>query len=68
MFLLAAMLAEKDALRRDLDVARAADTMYAISSFEGYELLVTERRWTPDEYEQWLTDTMCALLLEPAPQ
>ena len=25
------------------DVARAADTMYAISSFEGYELLVTER-------------------------
>ncbi len=65
---IAALLAEKDALRRGLDVARAADTMYAISSFEGYELLVTERGWTPDEYERWLTDTLCALLLEPAPQ
>ena len=62
---IAALLAEKDALRRGLEVSRAADAMYAISSFEGYELLVTERGWTPDEYERWLTDTLCALLLEP---
>ena len=63
-----ALLAEKGALRRGLDPGRAADSMYAISSFEGYELLVTERGWTPDEYERWLTDTLYALLLAPAPQ
>ena len=44
---------------------RAADTIYAIASYEGYELLVNERGWTADEYERWLADTLCDLVLEP---
>lgn len=62
---IAALLAEKDSLRRGLDVDRAADTIYAIASYEGYELLVNERGWTADEYERWLADTLCDLVLEP---
>jgi AcrR family transcriptional regulator len=59
-----ALLVDKHALRRGLDAARAADTMFAVSSYEGYELLVADRGWTPDEYERWLGDTLCDLLLE----
>ena len=61
----AALLAGKGALRAGIDVERAADTIYAVSSYEGYELLVNERGWTADAYEQWLTTTLCDLLLEP---
>ena len=61
----AALLAEKGTLRAGLDVARAADTIYAVASYEGYELLVNERGWTTDEYERWLAETLCELLLEP---
>jgi AcrR family transcriptional regulator len=60
-----ALLAEMGALRAGLDPARAADTVFAVASYEGYELLVAVRGWGPDEYERWLTDTLCRLLLEP---
>jgi AcrR family transcriptional regulator len=57
------LLVDKTALRHGLDPERAADTMYAVSSYESYELLVTDRNWTPDEYERWLGHTLCRLLL-----
>ena len=63
---IASLLAENGALRAGLRPARAADTMYAVASYEGYELLVNERGWSEDEYEQWLAATLCDLLLEPA--
>jgi AcrR family transcriptional regulator len=62
-----ALLAEKGALRDGLDRERAADTMFAVSSYESYELLVTDRGWSPDDYERWLGEVLCELLLEPAP-
>jgi AcrR family transcriptional regulator len=62
-----ALLTEKEALRRGLDADRAAETMFAVSSYESYELLVVDRHRTPDEYERWLGDILCDLLLEPKP-
>lgn len=60
-----ALLVDKKALRAGLEPARAADTLFAVASYESYELLVVDRRWTPDEYERWLAETLCHLLLEP---
>jgi AcrR family transcriptional regulator len=62
---IAALLEGTGALRPGLDVARAADTIFAVASYEGYDLLVNERGWTAEEYEQWLAATLCELLLEP---
>ena len=61
-----ALLAAKGALRTGLDPERAADTMFTVSSYGGFDDLVADRGWTPEQYEQWLGDTLCALLLEPA--
>jgi AcrR family transcriptional regulator len=60
-----ALLVDKKALRRGLGADQAAETMFAVSSYESYELLVVDRHRTPDEYERWLGDILCDLLLEP---
>jgi AcrR family transcriptional regulator len=60
-----AMLDEKNALMHGLDPERAVDTMFAVASYESYELLVADRGWTPEQYEQWLAATLCDLVLEP---
>jgi AcrR family transcriptional regulator len=59
-----ALIAQKGVLRRDLTPERAADTMFGVSSYESYQLLVADRHWTADEYERWLADVLCDLLLE----
>lgn len=50
-------------LRAELSVDEAADTIWATNSAELYVLLTGERGWTPDQYERWLADTWCRLLL-----
>jgi AcrR family transcriptional regulator len=62
---LVGLIQEKGALRAGLAPELAADTMFAVSSYESYELLVGDRGWTPDEYEKWLGELLCRLLLEP---
>jgi AcrR family transcriptional regulator len=59
-----ALLVAKKALRRGLDPEQAAATMFAVASYESYELLVTDRGWTPDDYEHWLGETLVRLLLK----
>lgn len=46
------------ALRADLDPDRARDIVWTLISPEIYELLVNDRGWSPDEYEQWLARTL----------
>jgi AcrR family transcriptional regulator len=46
-------LADKGALRADLDVERAADILWALNHPALWQLLVELRGWTPDEYERW---------------
>jgi AcrR family transcriptional regulator len=56
-------LHEKQALDPKLDVDRAVDILWAINHPHLWQLLVYDRGWTPDEYENWCADTACAQLL-----
>jgi hypothetical protein len=58
-----ATIAAKNALRRDLDVTRATDILWALNHPDLWLLLVGERGWTPEAYEQWFGDTACDQLL-----
>jgi AcrR family transcriptional regulator len=55
----------KAALNQSLDVERAADILWTINHPNTWQLLVRQRGWTTDQYEQWSADAACAQLLEP---
>lgn len=54
--MVAASLAEKGALRTAPDVAPAAETIWTLNHPSLYHLLVHERGWSEEQYEQWLAD------------
>ncbi|SHM58931.1 TetR/AcrR family transcriptional regulator [Cryptosporangium aurantiacum] len=56
-------LAAQDALRPGLTVERATDLVYSLLSPELYALLTVERGWTPDEWEEWATETLRSAIL-----
>jgi AcrR family transcriptional regulator len=56
-------LHEKGALRPDLDVGSAADILWTLNHPNVWQLLVGERGWTPDRFEDWLADALCSQLL-----
>jgi AcrR family transcriptional regulator len=58
-----ASIAEKGALRPDLDVERAADILWTINHGDLWQHLVVRRGWSAEEYEHWLAETFQALLL-----
>jgi TetR/AcrR family transcriptional regulator, regulator of autoinduction and epiphytic fitness len=58
-------LAERKALKRGLDVERAADILWMLNHPDVWQHLVRERGWTPEEYERWFADSARAQLLEP---
>lgn len=60
----AALLAERGSLRPGLSADRAADILWTVCAQANYESLVTSRGWTPEEYHDWLTDTLVHALLE----
>jgi AcrR family transcriptional regulator len=57
-------LSDEGALRPDLDVQRATDILWTLNHPNTWQLLVSERGWTPERYEQWCADTACHQLLE----
>jgi hypothetical protein len=61
MRLFAADLATVASLR--VDPGDAADIIWATNAPELYQLLVGQRGWTPERYEQFLADTWRRLLL-----
>lgn len=63
MRLFAKDLAATGRLRRDLSVERAADVIWSMNSPEFYLLLVQDRGWSSQEFEQWLSDAWIRLLL-----
>ncbi len=50
-------------LREGLTLEAAAETVWAITSGEVYTLLVNDRGWSVEKYEQWLTDALTKLLI-----
>jgi AcrR family transcriptional regulator len=61
-------LARDRALRQGLGVETAADIMWTLNQPMQYQLLVSDRGWTPARYERWLGDLFCAQLLRPEAQ
>jgi len=60
---IARSLARVGALRPRLREREAADIIHALMSPEVYRLLVEDRGWAPQQYEQWLTETLIDQLL-----
>ena len=58
-------LSSQKALRAGLDVTRATDILWTLNHPDVWQLLVAERGWTPEQYEQWFGDTSCSQLLGP---
>ncbi|HEV2057920.1 MAG TPA: TetR family transcriptional regulator [Solirubrobacteraceae bacterium] len=58
------VLHERGHLRSGLDVTAATDRLWTLNHPDLWHLLVGERGWTPEEYEQWCADAACAQLLE----
>ncbi|MEA2454419.1 MAG: hypothetical protein QOI45_681 [Thermoleophilaceae bacterium] len=56
-------LVKKKALRRGLDVDSASDILWTLNHPDLWQLLVGERGWTPEQWEQWFGDTVLAQLL-----
>ena len=61
--LLAQSLASKQALRPGLTVAQATDLLWALGSADVYRMLVVDRGWSAEQYEQWLAASLVHSLL-----
>jgi hypothetical protein len=61
----AASLATKQALAPGLTVDQATDLLWALGAAEMYRLLVFERGWLPEQYEEWLASTLIHSLCGP---
>jgi AcrR family transcriptional regulator len=60
---LATQLAENGNLRAELSPQQAADILVTVCSRANYDSLVTERGWTPEDYRDWVADTLVNTLL-----
>jgi hypothetical protein len=56
-------LNDKGALTAGLDIDRATDLLWTINHPNLWHLLVGQRGWTPEQYEQWTADLACSQLL-----
>lgn len=63
----AASLARSRALRPGLRARDAEDLIHALASPELYGLLVVDRKWSPDRFERWLSQTLMSQLLSVEP-
>ena len=63
---IARSLARAGELRPKLKERDAADIVHALMSPQVFRLLVGDRGWHPDRYEQWLKDTIINQLLPPS--
>jgi AcrR family transcriptional regulator len=60
---LARSLSRAGELRDDLSARDAADVIHALMSPDLYQLLVADRGWSPERYEQWLLELLVDQLL-----
>ncbi len=57
------LLRDAGKLRPDLDRGTACDIFWTFTARDLYRMLVRERGWTPQKYEDWLADTLVNALL-----
>jgi AcrR family transcriptional regulator len=58
-------LLAKPGARRDVTVEHAADVLFGLLSPEVYLLFVSERGWTPQQWQAWTHDTLRPQLCSP---
>lgn len=58
-------LVRSRSLRPGLDPQHARDILWSLTSRDLYRLLVRERGWTGQQYENWLADTLVEALVRP---
>lgn len=56
-------LSEHGGLRDGLDASTVAETVWALTSAEVFNLLTIERSWSKERYAAWLADSLTRLLL-----
>jgi AcrR family transcriptional regulator len=56
------LIAADDGLGPGMDARTAADLWFALTSYEMYELLIGDRRWSPVRYETWITRSLEPLI------
>ena len=59
----ATALARNRALRPGLRARDAGDVIHALASPELFQLLVVDRKWSPERYERWLAEALTTQLL-----
>ncbi len=59
-------LRDEGRLREGLNFATARDIFWMLTGRDVYRMLVRERRWPPQKYQDWLADTLVRCLLNPA--
>jgi hypothetical protein len=57
-------LRESGRLRPSITHKAARDLFWMLTGGDVYRMLVTERRWSPQQYEDWLADTLVSSLLD----
>jgi prophage antirepressor-like protein len=58
-------LRQAGSLRPELDDATARDIFWTLTGGDVYRLLVRERGWSSQKYQDWLADTLVHSLLSP---
>ena len=58
-------LREAGRLRPGLDQKTARDIFWMLTGGDVYRMLVRERKWSPQKYQDWLADTLVHSLLDP---
>jgi len=53
-------------LRRGLNHRTARDIFWMLTARDVYRMLVRKRGWSPQQYQEWLADTLEHSLLSPA--
>ena len=61
------VLADTGALQPGITAERAADIMYAITTYDVFRSLVQDRGWSHQDAETWTAETLTRLLLTPRP-
>jgi hypothetical protein len=60
---IAQSLHDKGALLPDLGVDAATDILWLLNISNAWHLLVVERGWAPERFEQWIGDVACSQIL-----
>jgi len=61
-------LVKSGQLNPSLTASEARDIQWTFTARDMYRLLVVERGWTADRYQQWLADTLISSLAVPKPR